>query len=206
MLVSVSRRVLSRFIVPHCFIFFQLSSYFLCSFTSSRSCTKELSAVFFAPPGSGVPPCIPVCQTFIKMSVFSRPALFFTVCIPAGFREITLCGKACLWNLFLFCKQNLPFIAFGKLLCIMIDRRICIAPFCAVSPLCGVRTINGAASPRVHLKSRKFSLFLQAQLDFAWNSLEIHKGFLRLFALNPACACEIFVIFFVFRYTSHRVM
>jgi len=53
----------------------------------------------------------------------------------------------------------------------------------------------------VYLKSRKFSLFLQAQLDFALNSLEIHKGFLRLFALNPACACEIFVIFFVFRYT-----
>ena len=58
--------------------------------------------------------------------------------------------------------------------------------------------------PRVYLKSRKFSLFLQAQLDFALNSLEIHKGFLRLFALNPACACEIFVIFFVFRYTSER--
>ena len=54
---------------------------------------------------------------------------------------------------------------------------------------------------KVYLKSRKFSLFLQAQLDFALNSLEIHKGFLRLFALNPACACEIFVIFFVFRYT-----
>ena len=53
----------------------------------------------------------------------------------------------------------------------------------------------------VCLKSRKFSLFLQAQPDFALNSLEIHKGFLRLFALNPACACEIFVIFFVFRYT-----
>ena len=53
----------------------------------------------------------------------------------------------------------------------------------------------------VYLKSRKFSLFLQAQLDFALNSLEIHKGFLRLFALNPACACETFVIFFVFRYT-----
>ncbi len=53
----------------------------------------------------------------------------------------------------------------------------------------------------VYLKSRKFSLFLQTQLDFALNSLEIHKGFLRLFALNPACACEIFVIFFVFRYT-----
>jgi len=42
----------------------------------------------------------------------------------------------------------------------------------------------------VCLKSRKFSLFLQAQPDFALNSLEIHKGFLRLFALNPACACE----------------
>ena len=55
--------------------------------------------------------------------------------------------------------------------------------------------------PKVYLKSRKFSLFLQAQLAFALNSLEIHKGFLRLFALNPACACEIFVIFFVFRYT-----
>ncbi len=54
---------------------------------------------------------------------------------------------------------------------------------------------------KVYLKSRKFSLFLQAQLAFALNSLEIHKGFLWLFALNPACACEIFVIFFVFRYT-----
>ena len=29
----------------------------------------------------------------------------------------------------------------------------------------------------------------------------IHKGFLRLFALNPACVCEISVIFFVFRHT-----
>ena len=57
------------------------------------------------------------------------------------------------------------------------------------------------ADPMVCLKSRKFSLFLQAQPDFALNSLEIHKRFLRLFALNPACACEIFVIFFVFRYT-----
>jgi hypothetical protein len=53
----------------------------------------------------------------------------------------------------------------------------------------------------VYLKSRKFSLFLQTQRDFALNSLETHKGFLRLFALNPACACEISVIFFVFRYT-----
>ena len=55
--------------------------------------------------------------------------------------------------------------------------------------------------PRVYPKSRNYRLFLQAQPDFALNSLEIHKGFLRLFALNPACACEIFVIFFVFRYT-----
>ena len=55
--------------------------------------------------------------------------------------------------------------------------------------------------PKVYLKSRKFSLFLQAQLAFTLNRLEIHKGFLRLFALNPACACEILVIFFVFRYT-----
>ena len=29
----------------------------------------------------------------------------------------------------------------------------------------------------------------------------IHKGFLRLLALNPACVCEISVIFFVFRHT-----
>ena len=54
---------------------------------------------------------------------------------------------------------------------------------------------------RVYLKSRKFSLFLQTQPDFALKSLGIHKGFLRLFALNPACVCEISVIFFVFRYT-----
>ena len=54
--------------------------------------------------------------------------------------------------------------------------------------------------PRVYLKSRKYSLFLQTQRDFALESLEIHKGFRRLFALNPACVCEISVIFFVFRY------
>jgi hypothetical protein len=53
----------------------------------------------------------------------------------------------------------------------------------------------------VYQKSRKFSLFLQTQPDFALKSLGIHKGFLRLFALNPACVCEISVIFFVFRYT-----
>ncbi len=53
----------------------------------------------------------------------------------------------------------------------------------------------------VYLKSRKFSLFLQTQPDFALKNLGIHKGFLRLFALNPACVCEISVIFFVFRYT-----
>ena len=54
---------------------------------------------------------------------------------------------------------------------------------------------------RVDLKSRKYLLFLQTQRDFALKSLEIHKGFLRLFALHPACVCEISVIFFVFRYT-----
>ena len=53
----------------------------------------------------------------------------------------------------------------------------------------------------VQLKSRKYRLFLQTQRDFALKSLGIHKGFLRLFALNPACVCEISVIFFVFRYT-----
>ncbi|MDR3980616.1 MAG: hypothetical protein Q3X07_03270, partial [Gemmiger sp.] len=55
---------------------------------------------------------------------------------------------------------------------------------------------------KVYLKSRKFSLFLQTQRDFALKRLGIHKGFLRLSALNPACVCEISVIFFVFRYTS----
>ena len=38
----------------------------------------------------------------------------------------------------------------------------------------------------------------------ALKDLEIHKGFLRLFALHPACVCEISVIFFVFRYTLRR--
>ena len=54
---------------------------------------------------------------------------------------------------------------------------------------------------RVYLKSRNYRLFLQTQRDFALKSLGIHKGFPRLFALNPSCACEISVIFFVFRYT-----
>ena len=53
----------------------------------------------------------------------------------------------------------------------------------------------------VQLKSRKYRLFLQTQPDFTLKSLGIHKGFLRLFALHPACVCEISVIFFVFRYT-----
>ena len=39
---------------------------------------------------------------------------------------------------------------------------------------------------KVYLKSRKFSLFLQTQRDFALKRLGIHKGFLRLSALNPA--------------------
>ena len=55
--------------------------------------------------------------------------------------------------------------------------------------------------PRVYLKSRNYRLFLQAQPDYALKSLGIRKGFLRLFALHPACVCEISVIFFVFRYT-----
>ena len=38
----------------------------------------------------------------------------------------------------------------------------------------------------MYLKSRKFSLFLQTQRDFALKRLGIHKGFLRLSALNPA--------------------
>ena len=52
----------------------------------------------------------------------------------------------------------------------------------------------------VQLKSRKYRLFLQTQRDFALKVLGIHKRFLRLFALHPACVCEISVIFFVFRY------
>jgi hypothetical protein len=39
----------------------------------------------------------------------------------------------------------------------------------------------------------------------ALKDLEIHKGFLRLFALHPACVCEISVIFFVFRYTLEKL-
>ena len=53
----------------------------------------------------------------------------------------------------------------------------------------------------MYLKSRNYRLFLQTQRDFALKSLGIHKGFLRLFALHPACVYEISVIFFVFRYT-----
>jgi len=46
------------------------------------------------------------------------------------------------------------------------------------------------------------SLFLQTRQNFALKSLGIHKGFLRLFALNSPHVCETSVIFFVFRYTS----
>ena len=53
---------------------------------------------------------------------------------------------------------------------------------------------------RVYLKSRKYRLFLQAQPDFALKSLGSRKGFPQLFALHPACVCELSVIFLVFRY------
>jgi len=56
----------------------------------------------------------------------------------------------------------------------------------------------------VYLKSRKFSLLLQTQPDYALKSLGSRKGFPQLFALNPACVCEISVIFFVFSYTSEK--
>ncbi|MFZ1719172.1 MAG: hypothetical protein WAT95_07660, partial [Gemmiger qucibialis] len=52
----------------------------------------------------------------------------------------------------------------------------------------------------VYQKSRKYRLFLQTQPDFALKSLGSHKEFLRLYALHPACVCEISVISFVFRY------
>ena len=60
--------------------------------------------------------------------------------------------------------------------------------------------------PGVYLKSRNYRLFLQTQPDFALKSLGIRKGFLRLFALHPACVCEISVIFFVFRYTLTKLL
>ena len=62
--------------------------------------------------------------------------------------------------------------------------------------LCGI----AQSKTGVYQKSRKYRLFLQTQPDFALKSLESHKGFLRLYALNPACVCEISVISFAFRY------
>ena len=59
--------------------------------------------------------------------------------------------------------------------------------------------------PRVYLKSRNYRLFLQAQPDYALKSLGIRKGFRWLFALHPACGCEISVISFVFRCTLSQV-
>jgi len=58
----------------------------------------------------------------------------------------------------------------------------------------------------VYQKSRKYRLFLQTQREFALKSLGTHKGFLQLFALHPACVCEISVIFFVFRCTSGGII
>jgi len=89
LLVSVFRRVFSDFIVPYRFVFFNYHIVFCIVFAFSRVYTEGLPAVVFCPTAAGVPPCIPVCQSFIKMSVFPLPALFFTVCIPAGLREIT---------------------------------------------------------------------------------------------------------------------
>ncbi|MDD6522169.1 MAG: hypothetical protein PUF35_08850 [Subdoligranulum sp.] len=58
----------------------------------------------------------------------------------------------------------------------------------------------------MYLKRRKYRLFLQTQRELALKSLGTHKGFLRLFALHPACVCEISVIFFIFRYTSGGII
>ncbi|MFZ2434389.1 MAG: hypothetical protein WAW97_08680, partial [Gemmiger qucibialis] len=66
----------------------------------------------------------------------------------------------------------------------------------------GVKAISyNLLSLLLYPKSRKYSLFLQTQPDFALKDLGIHKGFQRLFALNPACVCGISVISFAFRYT-----
>ena len=67
---------------------------------------------------------------------------------------------------------------------------------------------GGPYNKMVCLKRRKYRLFLQIWRDFVLKGLEIYKGFLRLFALHPACVCEISVIFFVFRYTlgQHRTI
>ena len=101
----------------------------------------------------------------------------------------------------IFQSGNLPAVGTGALLP-QITRNWLYQKACKIRGLFAL-PFRKQKTPffQVYLKSRKFSLFLQAQLDFALNSLEIHKGFLRLFALNPACACEIFVIFFVFRHT-----
>ena len=76
--------------------------------------------------------------------------------------------------------------------------------FAASSIICAFGLASAAPrSPYRHLELCGIALFLQSQPDSALKSLGIHKGFLRPFALNPACACEIVVIFFVFRYTSY---
>jgi len=63
----LSRVVIPNTIVSYRFLFFNHRFRFCIILRFSWFCVKGLPAVFFAPPGPGVPSCIPVCQTFIKM-------------------------------------------------------------------------------------------------------------------------------------------
>ena len=78
--------------------------------------------------------------------------------------------------------------------------------FAASSIICAFGLASAAPrSPYRHLELCGIAiLFLQTQRDFALKTLGIHKEFLRLFALNPVCVCEISGNFFVFRYTLKR--
>ncbi|MCI6219894.1 MAG: hypothetical protein MR640_00330 [Subdoligranulum sp.] len=78
--------------------------------------------------------------------------------------------------------------------------------FAASSIICAFGLASAVPrSPYRHLELCGIAiLFLQTQRDFALKTLGIHKEFLRLFALNPVCVCEISGIFFVFRYTLKR--